>query len=171
MKCMHCEKPATFHITELTDPQGPVILHLCEDHAREFLAGGEGVATPPSLAQMVAQQLQLEPELGELEETDRKECPVCGMTFADFRKSGRLGCPYDYTHFREQLEPLLTNIHGASAHRGRKPNRAGISPEDQQALIQLRRQMQQAIEQENYEQASQLRDQIKGLEEKQQSAQ
>jgi protein arginine kinase activator len=56
-------------------------------------------------------------------------------------------------------------------HRGRKPNRAGISPEDQQALIQLRRQMQQAIDEENYEQASQLRDQIKGLEEKQQSSQ
>ncbi|MFM8176017.1 MAG: UvrB/UvrC motif-containing protein [Pirellulaceae bacterium] len=37
--------------------------------------------------------------------------------------------------------------------------------------MQLRRQMQQAIDEENYEQASQLRDEIKGLEEKQQSSQ
>ena len=33
MKCQHCERPATFHITELTD-EVPDELHLCEEHAR-----------------------------------------------------------------------------------------------------------------------------------------
>lgn len=36
MKCQRCEKGATFHITELTGEQ-PHELHLCEDHAREYL--------------------------------------------------------------------------------------------------------------------------------------
>ncbi len=37
MKCQFCEKPATFHITELTEPNGPQVMHLCEEHARGFL--------------------------------------------------------------------------------------------------------------------------------------
>ena len=53
MKCQHCEKPATFHITELTGPK-PMELHLCEDHARTYLSQSEETAeaTAPSLAGM-----------------------------------------------------------------------------------------------------------------------
>ena len=36
MKCQHCEKPATFHITELTGDE-PSELHFCEEHARVYL--------------------------------------------------------------------------------------------------------------------------------------
>ena len=36
MNCQYCEKPATFHITELTGDT-PVELHLCEEHARLYL--------------------------------------------------------------------------------------------------------------------------------------
>ena len=36
MQCQHCEKTATFHITELAAGK-PQELHLCEDHAREYL--------------------------------------------------------------------------------------------------------------------------------------
>jgi protein-arginine kinase activator protein McsA len=35
---------------------------------------------------------------------------VCGVTFLEFRKQGRLGCPHDYVCFAEELEPLLLNI-------------------------------------------------------------
>ena len=41
MKCQQCERPATFHITELTGGK-PQELHLCEDHARSYLTSSSG---------------------------------------------------------------------------------------------------------------------------------
>ena len=162
MKCQHCEKPATFHITELTEPNGPSVLHLCEDHARTFLSNEE---TPASaLSSMLAKQLKIEKASEELASADKKTCPICGITFADFRKGGRLGCAYDYVAFEEDLEPLLVNIHGALEHVGKVPTNLSGSPERQQRLMQLKVEMKEAIDKEDYETASRLRDKISAVE-------
>lgn len=165
MKCQHCEKPATFHITELTDPAGPTSLHLCEDHARDYLSQSNEAGAISALAGMLAKQLKMEETVQKLSESDRKTCPACGITFAEFRQGGRLGCGYDYVHFQPDLEPLLVNIHGAKSHQGKRPTRVAGSPDLQHQLIQLRRDMKAAIDKEDYEGASKLRDQIRDLEE------
>ena len=97
MKCQQCEKPATFHITELTGPQ-PQELHLCESCAKSYLMHGESGTTPvaPTLANVLAKQLQLGKAAEELAKLDQRSCPVCGITFYEFRNQGRLGCPHDY---------------------------------------------------------------------------
>lgn len=164
MKCQHCEKPATFHITELTDPSGPASLHLCEDHARAYLAQGGAAGPVSALAGMLAKQLKIEAAAQQLSEADERKCPSCGITFSQFRKEGRLGCAYDYIHFQSDLEPLLINIHGAKQHPGKRPSRGSGSPDHQHQLMQLRREMKEAIEKEDYEAASRLRDQIRQLE-------
>jgi protein arginine kinase activator len=164
MKCQHCEKPATFHITELTEPKGPTVLHLCEEHARVFLSNS-GSATPASaLSSMLAEQLKMEKIAEELAASDKKACPVCGITFADFRKGGRLGCAYDYVAFEEDLEPLLVNIHGALAHTGKVPSNLAGSPERRFRLNQLKNEMKEAITKEDYETAGKLRDKISSIE-------
>ena len=162
MKCQHCEKPATFHITEVLGSDGPQVMHLCEEHAKVFLT-----QSSPSPSASVAGALVKQLKLGAAsatEETDRKECPVCGISFFEFRNSGRLGCPYDYTHFQAELEPLLTNIHDGVTHVGKRPQRVAVSADSQAELIQLRRQMEEAVEREDYEKASEIRDAIKRLE-------
>ncbi len=165
MKCQHCEKPATFHITELTDPSGPVIVHLCEDHARVYLSQENSEGSPTNaLAGLLAKQLKLEQTAENLAKLDKKTCPVCGISFAEFRQAGRLGCPYDYVHFQADIEPLLLNIHGAKVHKGKRPTRRSGSPDRQHQLIQLRREMQEAIQKEQYERAGQIRDTIRKLE-------
>jgi protein arginine kinase activator len=164
MKCQQCEKPATFHITELTDPSGPVMVHLCEEHARVYLAQDSSDSPTSALAGMLAKQLKLEQTAEQLATLDKKTCPVCGITFAEFRQAGRLGCGYDYVCFEDDLGPLLLNIHGARAHRGKRPTRESGSPDRQHQLIQLRREMQQAVAQEAYERAGELRDQIQRIE-------
>jgi protein arginine kinase activator len=164
MKCQQCEKPATFHITELTG-ETPQELHLCEDHARLYLRQADDDDVPaPTLAGMLAQQLKLGQTAQELARLDKQACPVCGITFYDFRQEGRLGCPHDYVAFEDELQPLIVNIHGESTHIGKRPKRVGHGTDKRTELIRLRRDLEEAVSRENYERASQLRDQIKTYE-------
>ena len=168
MKCQKCEKPATFHITELTGGK-PQEFHFCEDHAREYLTQpSEEQLSPTSmaaaLAQHAAQQMTLGQTAEQLEKLDHQVCPVCGISFYDFRSQGRLGCPNDYLAFQAQLEPLILNIHGENEHIGKVPKRYPGGSVERTQLIRLRREMKEAVAEENYERASQLRDQIQRLE-------
>lgn len=167
MKCQQCDRPATFHITELTGGK-PQELHLCEDHARQYLtssasepANSGGMAA--ALAQQV-QQMAIGQTAEELAHLDQQACPVCGMTFYEFRSQGRLGCPHDYVAFQNQLEPLILNVHGESEHVGKRPRRAPAGSEKRTQLIRLRREMKEAIESEKYERASEIRDEIRRIE-------
>ncbi len=164
MKCQKCEKPATFHITDLTGEE-LLALHLCPECARDYLQPEEAsVATAPTITGFIQQQLTLEQTAEDLKELDSKECPVCGVTFYEFRQSGRLGCPNDYSFFGNELEPLLINVHGNSKHVGKRPKRGSDDTEAQTEVIRLRRDMKEAIEQEDYERASKLRDKIRSIE-------
>jgi len=168
MRCQKCDKPATFHITELADGK-PHELHLCEDHAGEYLSSSEGEQTgmAAGLAQQMqhlAQQMAVGQTAEELAKLDEQACPVCGITFYEFRNRGRLGCPHDYVCFEQQLEPLILNIHGETEHIGKSPNRSPSGSEPRTQLIRLRREMEEAVAKEDYERASVLRDRIKKIE-------
>lgn len=166
MRCQKqgCEKPATFHITELAGGK-PQELHLCEEHARDYLRQPESSEeSSPSLAGMLAQQLAVGQTAAELARLDQQACPVCGITFFEFRNQGRLGCPHDYVGFKKELGPLIMNIHGETEHKGKRPKHPAADIEEITKLIRMRREMREAIGEENYERASELRDQIRTLE-------
>jgi len=167
MKCQQCEKPATFHITELTGGQ-PQELHLCEVCAKTYLTQGEPGVAPvaPTLANVLAKQLQLGKAAEELAKLDQRACPVCGITFYEFRNQGRLGCPHDYVYFEKELTPLIANIHGETQHNGKRPRGHEGGTDDHTELIRLRREMDEAKQKEHYEQAAKIRDQIRDLEKK-----
>ncbi len=85
MKCQQCEKAATFHITELTGGK-PQELHLCEDHARQYLTSSASEpanvgSMAAALAQQMAQQMAIGQTAEELAQVDQQACPVCGMTW------------------------------------------------------------------------------------------
>ena len=165
MKCQKCEKPATFHITELAGGK-PQELHLCEDHARSYLTqGDDDVSATPSLAGVLAHQLAVGQTAEELAQLDKQSCPVCGITFYEFRNQGRFGCPHDYECFGKELEPLLANIHGETEHVGKSPKHTSGGTGRQTELIRLRREMKEAVTGEDYERASDLRDEIRVIEE------
>ncbi len=169
MKCQQCDKQAVFHITELETGEVRE-LHLCEDHARGYLNQAEaamGGAEESSVGGLTG-PLTIGQTADELAVLDKKSCEMCGITFFEFRNQGRLGCPHDYSQFEKELEPLIANIHGATRHTGRRPQRAGSGlPEatgELTGLIGQRRQMQEAIRHEDYERAQQIRDTIREIE-------
>lgn len=168
MKCQKCDKPATFHITELTDGD-PQELHLCEEHARQYLSQSSAGPFEPGnvgavLAQQMAQQMAVGQTAEELARLDQQVCPVCGISFYDFRSQGRLGCPHDYMCFEQQLNPLILNIHGEMEHVGKVPKAGARASKQRTQLIQFRREMKEAIVQEDYERAGKLRDTIHRIE-------
>ena len=55
------------------------------------------------------------------------------------------------------LEPLLQRIHRADRHAGKSPRRV-VPPDRHAELVELRRQLQAAVDAEAYEEAARLRD-------------
>lgn len=90
-------------------------------------------------------------------------CPRCGMTLSEFTRTGHLGCPKCYEAFREQLQPMLLQIHGRVQHAGRQPLSTAEEQRKRSAAEQLQRQMEQAVALEDFETAAKLRDQIRAL--------
>jgi protein arginine kinase activator len=188
MKCQKCAKPALVHLTEIISP-GPdtskpkkaVEYHLCVDHAV-----AAGLLTPLSDAPTTAPKItHVQPKakasdkaiipastsVSIARETTTEihpACPDCGMSWAQFKKSGVVGCPNDYEFFSTQLLPLLQRAQeGATQHVGKFPARAVTQETDRTvATHRLQRQLKKALEIEDYKQAAQLRDQLRNMEAK-----
>lgn len=162
-KCQRCSKPVTYHITDVEKSEVREY-HFCDEHARQHLAAGDESASQAA-GEVAASAAKGTPKATrEPTAAERRTCPHCQLSFADFRNSGRLGCPYDYEVFRDEIMPLLENIHDETSHHGKVPRRSPRSTQRQSELIELRRKLRKTIEVEDYEMAARLRDQIKHLE-------
>lgn len=168
MLCDICGKnPATVHLTEIIDEQMNE-LHLCEDCAR---AKSSAMEQQFGLSELLAGMADFEkPDKDEEPVHVTVKCPNCGLTYADFKKIGRLGCGECYNIFRKYLAPLLKRIHGSSQHVGKSPLKAKAKPaggvsvsKKKTDLQELKVQLQKAIEREAFEEAARLRDQIKEI--------
>ncbi len=164
MVCDICGKnAATVHLTEIIDEQMNE-LHLCEDCARTKSSAMEQQF---GLSELLAGMADFE-KPDKDEEIVTAKCPSCGLTYADFKKIGRLGCGECYNIFRKYLAPLLKRIHGSSQHVGKSPLKAKAKPaggvsKKKADLQELKAQLQKLIEKEDFEEAARLRDQIKKI--------
>src|ERR671923_220645 len=79
--------------------------------------------------------------------------------------TARLGCAYCYAAFEPSLRELLRRVHGNSKHQGKRyqPPQARTE-EGATVLAELRARLRRAVEQEQFEEAARLRDQIKVME-------
>ena len=164
MKCQNA-KPATFHITDIVE-KGRHRDHFCDEHARQHLAPPEESQEAPAIsefAKKLAASTPGAPRVG------RRQAGLPGMPdhVPGVSQLGRLGCPYDYEVFRDEMMPLLESIHGETRHSGKVPQRAPRNTQQQTTLIQLRNELKRAVAAEDYEAAARLRDQIRSIEQDQ----
>ena len=167
MNCQVCSQhPATVHITDITPPPDPgADPVLIEKHICEACATGMKLPQLQMNQKGTVQFIQLlKEQVRRAREEGSLRCPECGMTLAEFRSKGRLGCAHDYEVFQSQLLPLLQRVHNATQHRGRMPGIGEEALERMQTLSQLRQQLEEAVRDEAYEQAARLRDEIQELE-------
>jgi len=157
-ECDKCGKPATVHLTEIVDGQ-KTEKHLCEDCAAE-----EGITVKASLP--ISQLLEdfILQSAGR-DESQELACEVCGLTYAEFRERGVLGCPNDYDAFAPALGPMIERAQGgASQHIGKVPRGAASTQKKHNAILRLRSELHSAVAAEDYERAAALRDRIKEME-------
>lgn len=161
MLCEICgKKQATVHITEIINDK-TIEMHICEKCAEE-----KGVidAQPFGVSDLLAGFMDLDVGLLPKEKGTIESCPKCGMTFEDFRKTGRFGCAHCYETFKKAILPLLQKIHGSTHHFGKSPHEiSGGKMGKEMVVRQLQDKLKTAVEKEEFEEAAQLRDKIKEL--------
>lgn len=171
MECQEChERPATLHFTTVVNGKKTEI-YVCEVCAKEkgYMAYEEDGYSLHNLLsglfnfpQVSDQQSNAAPA------TQVKQCRKCGMTYNQFKRAGKFGCAECYQTFAEHLNPILRRVHsGNTKHRGKIPKRTGSGIEQKQKLEKLKQQLAKLVENQEFEQAAKIRDEIRALESQQ----
>jgi protein arginine kinase activator len=157
MQCDVChQSSATIFLTQVVEGKVQKV-NLCQDCAQ---SKGVTDSTGFNLAEMLK-------GVGKETPTGGLRCSNCGFAQSDFKKSGRLGCSECYAVFHDGLKGLLKAMHSGEQHTGKRP---GQPPQvarrsDYSGQIDLlRKRLSASVEAENYEEAAQLRDELRQLE-------
>jgi protein arginine kinase activator len=160
MQCQICNNnDATIHLTEIADGVRTE-MHICEHCAAEQ---DIAVKSHIPINELLSSLLAVQPTDDELSGPSEQKlaCPNCGFTLAQFRKEGVLGCPHDYEVFEKSLLPLIQKAHnGKTTHCGKLPSKTPQDTKKQIELLNLRQQLEAAVQSEDYELAAELRDKI-----------
>ncbi|WP_100332761.1 UvrB/UvrC motif-containing protein [Bacillus xiapuensis] len=172
MICEECkERPATLHFTKAVNGE-KTELHLCEKCAQEKGEQYMFNLNPDfSINNLLSGLFNIESAFSSkptgYPQQKPLKCDLCQMSFQQFVNTGKFGCPHCYETFREQLIPILKRLqNGNIVHRGKIPERMGGALHIKKEIQILKGQLQQAIVQEEFEAAADLRDQIRSLETK-----
>lgn len=162
MLCDACrEHDASVHLTKVVE--GEVALeHLCA-----ACAAARGIETTMASIpkNVLGEFLHAAQQQVSSERSENAVCTFCQLTLKDFRATGRLGCAHCYATFEPSLRQLLRRVHGSAQHVGRRY--MPPAPEILQratTIGELRDRLRRAIQNEEFELAATLRDQLKGAE-------
>lgn len=160
-KCDKCNRPATIRMVEVIGGKKSE-KHLCDLHAAELGGATKDLHTP--IDQLLTNFVKL--HSGARAQQDLV-CGHCGMSFSQFREDKLLGCPHCYSAFEPMLAPLMEQAHGGATHHvGKVPRRCGPDEDRQQLILRMRKRLDDAVRDEDYELAARLRDEIVRFEEK-----
>lgn len=164
MLCQQCQKKvANVHFTQIINGK-KIELYLCTQCAND--KGQLGFSPQLNLGDFLWGIPAFSGNKGfpQKKQPEEVHCNVCGMSFGDFRKTGKLGCANCYKVFSDNLNPILRRIHGSAEHNGKAPGKVSDCLKATNELEHLKARLAAAIEKEEYEKAAELRDTIKGLE-------
>ncbi len=163
MICQFCnKKEATVHYTEVINNKVSKI-HLCEDCAKQK---GMDIELPFSFGDIIK---AISKGIEGLEHFDAKQfhgdvvCPECGLEIQELIKQGKMGCPHCYKAFEEVLSDIIKNVQKAPSHKGKVPKSLPPSINYKRRIKELEKKLQEAINEERYEDCVHLRDEINTL--------
>lgn len=206
MLCDRCGQREATHHDLVVDGSEVQETHLCESCAQTVAGQGKGAEpegeSPATLGDWLTNFVLTPPGSGVGGEQavsgaapeggagGRKRaattCGSCGLTFAELKKSGLVGCEHCYAAFESRLLPLVQRAHeGGGRHVGKQPTRwvpggamaardagaderGGDAGADEprtvaQEVEVLRSALAHAVATEAYEEAAALRDRLEAL--------
>lgn len=93
-------------------------------------------------------------------ETKDRVCPTCGLTFFEYKKSGRLGCIDCYKVFDDQIKIYLKEFQLGVKHKGKEPVRNTKVLSVKKEILEMKKRLENYVESEQFEEAVKLRDEI-----------
>jgi protein arginine kinase activator len=165
MICQECgQKQASLHFTKIINGD-KTEFHLCDNCAREKGELLPGSVNGFSIHNLLSGLIDFEPSVGKnVPSQTTLQCENCGLTYSQFSKIGRFGCNHCYQAFGSRLDPLFRRVHGHTAHIGKVPARSGGIIKVKKEIELLKKELRRTIEQEEFEKAAKLRDEIRMLE-------
>lgn len=165
MICEQCgERPATVIVKQ--NAQGHItekhLCHVCaaESHSINFSFDQDPMAIHNLLANWFPKQKAAVSPV----KKEAPTCSTCGFTFQRFLSLGKFGCAECYDTFSPQLTEILKRVqNGNTEHTGKIPASYGTTLKIKKEIEELRKQMQYAIQEEDFEEAASLRDEVKIL--------
>jgi len=157
------ENQANIVFTKIVNNE-KVVLHICSECAQKK---GLTIEIGPTEVSAV-DKFGIKPALNadQRREADIPDmvCDNCGLSFAEFNKTGFAGCDNCYDSFGRFIVNILKQIHGSAVHHGKVPLNIAGELELKKHLRTLRQRLKRCIEAEDYERAAELRDKIASLE-------
>lgn len=172
MLCSECNKrPATLHLTRIVNGE-KIEVHVCDKCAQTegYLSSFE---EPFSLHDLLTGLFNVTAKSAKVnlnnepffEQFSQLTCTYCELSFDDFQRIGKFGCANCYDSFKSRLDSVIRRVHsGNTEHIGKIPQRKGGKLHLKKELTKYREYLKQLIEEEKFEEAALVRDQIKQLE-------
>jgi protein arginine kinase activator len=161
MLCQRCQqREAKVHLSKTENGQTREV-YLCEICAKQTNEVSL-VFHPVIVPEFLQALFGLNPSV--VEQPVEKVCPKCGISFSKVTQAGKLGCSTCYETFETQLEPLLRRVHGGGQNVGKVPVRRGIAIKNRMEEKRLKEKLQMLIQQEAFEEAAVVRDEIRRYE-------
>ncbi len=151
MKCSKCGKNNA-NITYNQNINGEVTnLNLCEEcaHKLGIFNSFDDIFSP-----MVLDLDYILPE--------EIKCKKCGYTLSKYRNSGLFGCDSCYDTFKNEIDSILLKLQGKNRNVQKLESNKNDKPESQEE--KLRKELEQLVKDEKFEEAAVIRDKIKKLE-------
>lgn len=156
MLCVVCKNvEAVVHYAEVVDGEIKK-LDLCEKCA---LDKGFGLELSFSVGEMASSGS------GSSDKEKPGSCPDCKLSYAQFKKSGRVGCHQCYEVFETHLTSMVEQMHRGVQHKGKIPSSYKKIFEKKQEEEKLKLSLDEAIKSEDFEKAAQIRDTMRQLRE------
>lgn len=153
--CEGCKEECTIHLTQIINNKIKKI-DMCENcpNAKSI--------QDPNQFNLLSDLISKPPDIDEDGLPIILTCDSCGYTEEKLKRTGRLGCAQCYDTFSESIEVMIANMHKGSSHMGKIP---ALHQKDsiRRQLVELEKDLQAYIKDENYEEAAKVRDTIVGL--------
>lgn len=163
MICEICKiKTAVFHVQQFVG-DNIYEMHLCRDCASKKGISKDGKSFDFSLSKLLTSFTQKK-TLPVKSGNELDTCKTCGTKVSEMKDDGQVGCPDCYNYFRSSIASAISYNGAYIYHKGKLPSKLKAYKTILIDKESLKRELEEAVNNEEYESAVIIRDKLTNLE-------